>query len=159
MNESFEAIRALAHGQLSLKARIGYVALLLAATAMSVVVAALWMTEPALPARTQAAFGVMTVIGVSWVALAAWVLSARRPLYARDRVIAGRMAVAFTTVFAFGGLIALLNGGGEASVAAFSTGLVMLAMSFAALRAARQRFGALSARRAELERSIAGTRT
>lgn len=154
MNDSLEAIRALAQGQLSLKARLGYVALLLAALAMSVVVLALWLTEPGLPGRTQLAFGVMTGIGASWVALATWVLGSRRPLFARDRVIAGRMAVAFTGVFAMGALGAIFAGGGSAAMAAFGTGLVMFGLAILALRAARHRVGMLLARRLELERAM-----
>ena len=156
MNDSLEAIRSLARGQLSLPARLGYVTLLLAAAAMSVVIVALWLTEPALPARTQLAFAVMTAIGASWVALAAWVLAARRPLFARDRVLAGRMAVAFTMVFAGGALAAVFLGGGAAASAAFFTGLVMVGLAIGALRAARRRFVELSTRRMELERAIAG---
>lgn len=154
MNHSLESIRALARVQLSMKARLGYVGLLLVASAMCVVIVALWLTEPAIPMRTQLAFAVMTCMGASWFAFAAWVLSARRPLFARDRVIAGRMAVAFTGVFALGALLGLLLGGGVAALAAFVTGLVMLALALAMLRAARQRFETLVARRQELERAL-----
>lgn len=148
---SLEAVRALARNELSFKARVGYVALLLAAGAMSVVIISLWSTEPVLPSRTQLAFGLMTVIGVSWVALASWALAARRPLFARDRVIAGRMAVAFTSLFVVGTGIAVAGDGGAAALAALGTGLVMLIFAGLALRSARRRFETLVARRVELE--------
>jgi hypothetical protein len=151
---SLEAVRALARNELSFKARVGYVALLLAAAGMSVVILSLWLTEPALPARTQLAFGLMTIIGVSWVALASWVLAARRPLFARDRVIAGGMAVAFTSLFVVGTGIAVAMGGGAAALGALGTGIVMLGFAGWALRSARHEFAALSARRAELERAL-----
>jgi len=155
MNESLETIRAMARDHLSMKARVGYVFLLLAATTMVVIVVSLWVTEAHLPARTQLAFGAMTGIGASWVALAAWVLGSRRPLYAVDRVIAGRLAVTFTTVFIVGALMGLLGGGGSAAAAAVGMGVVMLGAAIAALRSARRRFAALSARRLELERALA----
>lgn len=151
MNDSLPAIRALAHDQLSLRARLGYFSLLLVAAAMSVVIVALWLTEPALPARTQVAFGAMAGIGAAWVGFATWVLRARRPLYARDRVIAGRLAVAFTAVFTAGALSGVLLGGGSAALAACLSGLLMLCAAIAALRAARRRVKALAARLRELE--------
>jgi hypothetical protein len=150
--DSLEAVRALARNELSFKARVGYVALLLAAGAMSVVIVSLWLTEPVLPSRTQLAFGLMTVIGVSWVALASWALAARRPLFARDRVIAGRMAVAFTSLFVVGTGMAVAMDGGAAAWGALGTGIVMLSVAGWALSSARHRFAVLVARRAELER-------
>jgi hypothetical protein len=152
MNESLDAVRALARKQLSLSARVGYVALLLVAAGMSVVTGSLWMTEAALPARTQLAFGLMTGMGVAWAALATWVLRARRPLYARDRLIAGRMAVTFTAIFSIGTLIAIVAGGGGAALAACVVALAMLGMAIGALRVARRRFDMLVARRDELDR-------
>jgi hypothetical protein len=151
---SLETVRALARNELSFKARVGYVALLLAATVMNVVVISLWSTESALPARTQLAFGLMTIIGASWVALASWVLVARRPLYAHDRVIAGRMAVIFTALFTAGAGVAIGTGGGAAALGSFGTGLLLLGVAGLALRSARRRFAALAVRRTELERAL-----
>src|SRR6266542_6921921 len=93
------AIQRLADVELSLRSRLGYVALLLAALMMTGVVGALWLTEPALPLRTQIGFALMVVIGLSWVAFALRVLTSRRMLLARHRIVAGRMAVAFTALF------------------------------------------------------------
>lgn len=148
---SFEQVRRLAGAELSLKARVGYVALLLVAAAMTVVVVSLWATEPALPIRTQLSFGVMAAIGASWVALAAWVLTRRRPLFARDRVIAGTMAVVFTSLFVAAALVALGITRGVAAFTMLGTGVVMLALATRMLRDARRRFGALVARRHVLE--------
>jgi hypothetical protein len=116
-----------------------------------VVIVSLWLTEPALPARTHLAFGLMAIIGMSWMALASWALGARRPLFARDRVIAGRMAVAFTATFVVGAAIAAGMGGGAASFGALGAGILMLVIAGSALRSASRRCTALAARREELE--------
>src|SRR4051795_5039610 len=92
----------LARTELSLRARLGHVLLALVASAMTVVVLSLWLTEPALPPRTTAAFAMLTIIGLAWVAYSVWVLSARRVMLAQQRVVAGRLAVAFTGAFAAG---------------------------------------------------------
>jgi hypothetical protein len=148
---SMDSIRRLANGELSLAARLGYVALLLAAAAMSTVVLSLWLTEPALPVRTQAAFGVMSVMGIAWVVFALWALSARRPLFARDRLIAGRMAVTFTAVFVAGALAAVIVSGSAAAWSALASGGALLALAVGVWRGARLRVAALTARRATLE--------
>ena len=67
-------LRRLTVLELSLPARLRYVALLLGASALTAVVSALLLTEPELPLRTTIALGVMTAIGLSWMAFAAWVL-------------------------------------------------------------------------------------
>jgi hypothetical protein len=148
---SLEHVRHLAGTELSLKARLAHVALLLVSLAMTAVIASLWLTEPLLPLRTQIAFGVMTLIGLGWSAFSIWVLRARRPLYARDRVIAGRMAVTFTAVFV-AGAIAMVAAGNAAAIAMLALGVVMLAAAVRILSNARHRFATLNARRAELER-------
>ena len=151
---SLEDIRRLAQGELSISARIGYVSLLLVAAAMTAVVLSLWLTEPALPARTQVAFGVMGVIGGAWVSFALWALTARRPLYARDAVIAGTLAVVFTSVFVAGALGAVIVSGAAAAFGALATGVVMLAIAVWNLIGARRRHVALLARRRELESAL-----
>ncbi len=150
--QSLEHIRHLAGAELSLKARLAHVLLLLVSLAMTAVAASLWLTEPLLPMRTQIAFGVMALIGLGWSAFAIWVLRARRPLYARDRVIAGRMAVTFTAVFV-AGAFALVVAGNIAAIAMLVLGIVMLAAAVRLLSDARHRFATLNARRAELERA------
>ena len=150
---SLKKVQALADAELSLPARMGYVTLLLASAAMTAVVISLWVTEPSLPRRTQVAFGVMSLIGLSWCALAAWALRARRPLFARDRVMAGGMAVGFTGLFALAALAAVVMVGSPATYAALGTGVAMLALAVAALVQARRRFAALAGRRLQLERA------
>lgn len=148
--KSLKDVRQMAGGELSLKARLGYVMLLLASSAMTTVIASLWLTEPGLPLRTQLAFGVMSLMGSAWVVLAAWALAARRPLFARDRVIAGHFAVAFTSVFVAGAIVAVALAGNTAAYAVLFTGVVMLVAAVRVLIGARRRFADLSARRAAL---------
>jgi len=151
---SMEKIQAMAGAELSLEARLGYVGLLLVSAALTTVVVSLWLTEPSLPARTQLAFAVMSLIGVSWSVLAAWALRARRPLFARDRVIAGGLAVTFSALFVAGCLAAAILSGATPAYAAFATGVVMLAVAISMLLKARRRFAALSIRRRELEAQL-----
>jgi hypothetical protein len=154
--DSKAMIQKLAHGELSVKARLGYVALLLVASAMTVGVVSLWLTESYLPMRTQVAFGAMSLIGGSWTALAIWALSTRRVLLARDRVIAGKMSVTFTALFLAGTLAAAAMSGAPAAFGAAATGAVMFGIALRVLSSARRRFAELAARRAELERRLAG---
>lgn len=144
--------RALA-SELSLAARIGHTLLLLASLGVAAVTAGLLLTEPALPARTRAAFGVMTLIGLSWTAFAAWVLTRRRVLFARHRVIAGRLAVGFCALFTLGA--ALVAPAGPPRYTAVATGATMLAVAVLLLIHARRRFEQLAAHRVELERQLA----
>jgi hypothetical protein len=152
--QSLEQIRNLAGGELSLRARLGYVALLLVAVSMTVVIASLWITEAGLPPRTQWAFGVMTLMGLCWSAFAAWALASRRPLYARDRVIAGRMAVIFASLFVAAAVTAVVRATGPAAVAALGAGIAMLVLAVHVLVDARRRFASLAARRRELETTL-----
>ena len=152
--KSLEDIRKLADAELSMTSRLGYVALLLVAAAMTTVSVSLWITEPGLPGRARWAFAVMSLIGVSWIGLATWALTTHRPLAARDRVIAGWMAVTFTSVFVIGaGLATLLSRQWE-GLRAVALGVVLLAVAIQALRKARRRFAELRARREELAATV-----
>lgn len=145
-------LQRLTAGALSPLARYGHVALLLAATLMSVLLAALLATEPALPGRTQAALAVLLAIGISWIVYATWVLRQRRPLLGQHRIVAGRMAVAFTGVF-FAGALALGASTGSATYhAAASVGASLLVLAFGALMQAHWRVAALQRQRRELLR-------
>lgn len=154
---STAAVRRLADRELSVPSRLRYVALLLAALGMTVVVVSLWATEPALPLRTHVAFGVMTVIGFSWSAFSTWVLANRRVLFARERIVAGRMAVTFTAVFTAGAVAMSAATGAAAALAAAGTGVVMLLVAVIILRGAHRASARLLARRDALERELAGS--
>jgi hypothetical protein len=156
LSDTESRIRRLAKSELSMTSRLGYVALLLVAGAMTVIIVSMWATEPGLPGRARFAFAVMTGIGISWIGLATWALTTRRVLAAQDRVIAGWMAVTFTSVFVVGaGLVAFLARN-AAGLQALGMGLLMLALAVRALWKARRRRSELLARREELERELEG---
>jgi hypothetical protein len=149
-----EALRRLLDGELSLYSRLGYVALLLVAAMMTALVTILWVTEPALPVRTQAGFAVMILIGLSWMGFSAWVLKHRRPLLAGHSIVASRMAVVFTSLFVIGALAVGQTSGGAAAYPAALTGVVMLGVAIVLLVRARHTFARLMERRATLEREL-----
>jgi hypothetical protein len=151
---STEAARGLVDAELSLRPRLGHVALLLAASMMSTVIIALWLTEPALPIRTQLGFAAMTAIGLSWTAFALWALTHRRPLFAGHAIVAGRMAVTFTSVFVIGALAVGRTAGGPAPYAAAAVGMVMAGCAVALLRRAHRASARLVARRGVLAREL-----
>ena len=148
-------LHRLAALELSPRARTGYVLLLLAAAAMTAILAALLLTEPDLPLRTSVAFAAMTLIGVSWVVFAGWVLSRKRILLGKQSVVAGRMAVAFTAVFTVGAIAIGYATQQPAAKNAGGLGLVMLLVAVLMWLRAKRHFTALSNRRQELERELA----
>ncbi|WP_149182292.1 transmembrane transport protein [Streptomyces sp. TRM49041] len=88
-----ELERALAQ-EVSLRSRMRYVAVGLAGGCAAALIGVLWATEPrSLPVRTQAAFAGLIAIGLAWTAVAGWVLTRRRPLFARDRVLGAGLAL------------------------------------------------------------------
>jgi hypothetical protein len=151
---SLQKVQALAGAELSLKARLGYAGLLLVSAVMTTVVVSVWLTEPSLPRRTQISFGVLSVIGASWIILSLWALGTRRGLFARDRVIAGGMAVVFTSLFVAGSLVATAIASSPAAFTALGMGIAMLVVAITLLAGARRRFAALAARRVQLEREL-----
>jgi hypothetical protein len=152
---SAEVRRRLA-AELSLPSRVGHTALLLAGLAAATVAAALLLTEAGLPARTRIAFVVMVIIGLAWAGFALWVLVRRRVLFATHRVIATRMAAAFTALFTAGALLAVFDwGAGAAGLFAAIVGAAMMSVALLLHVRARRRVRELTARRRELEREIA----
>jgi hypothetical protein len=127
-------LERLARTELSLGARLVHVALALVASAMTIVVVSLLLTEPALPLRTIVAFGLLGLIGVGWVAYSAWVLTARRVMLARQRVVAGRLAVVFCGTFTGGCVVLAFTTGAPAAWPAMAMSVVMLAHALAARR-------------------------
>ena len=148
-------LRSLTHLELSLPARLRYVALLLAASAMTAIVTALLMTEPALPARTSAALSVMAAMGAAWIVFAAWVLTHKRILVGRQRIVAGRLAVGFSSMFTIGALAVGSVASSATAFAAAGLGAVKLAVAIVLLVRARRTFVALGKRREALERELA----
>lgn len=88
---------------------------------------------------------------------AVWVLTRRTVLLACHRLIASRVAVAYSATFAAAAAGAALFGGatGAMALALVTTGVVMLALAIAMLLRARQRVRELTTRRARLEGQLA----
>lgn len=148
------ALRALLDTELSTSARLWHVALLLVSLAMTAVAVSLWATEPSLPARTQLAFAAMTLIGVGWAVHAIRVLGSRRVLLAKHRVVAGWMAVTFTSVFASVSVAAVFLTGAPAARGSMAFAAVMWVVALALLGRARRENQRLEARRRELEQKL-----
>jgi len=149
-------LRQLTARELSVPSRLRYVALLLTASAMSAIVTALLLTEPALPTRATVALGVMAVMGVSWMVFAAWVLTRKRVLLGSHHLVAGRLAVTFSSVFVVGALSLGFLTSSRPPFAAAAMGAVMLSIAIAMLIRARRQVAYLSQRRDELERRLRG---
>jgi hypothetical protein len=147
-------LRRLTEAELSLPARFGYVALLLAASAMTAVSGSLWLTEPSLPLRTSIAFAVMTAIGIAWIAFATWVLTHKRILLARHRIVAGRLSVTFCSLFLLGALALGLTTSLRSAFAAAGLGVLMLGVAIVILRRAHLAFARLEERREQLGRQL-----
>ncbi len=143
---------------LSTRARYGHVALLLAASAMGVLLAALLATEPAMPGRTRAAMAVMLAVAACWCGYACWVLAARRPLLARHRVVAGGMAVAFTGLFVLATSALAWTTRLPGFLLAAGLGVAMLAVAIGLLVRARHHRDRLRTLQRDLERQLEAAR-
>lgn len=144
-------LRALTAHTLSPAARYAHVAVLLLALIMCALIGSLLATEPALPGRTQGAFGVMLVIGAAWVGYAAWVLGSRKTLLANQRVVAGCMAVGFTGTFFACSAVAVLISGSTMALAAATAGGALLACALGVLVSATNNAARLRALQRVLE--------
>jgi hypothetical protein len=144
-------MQRLSRTELSRGGRLGHVLLALVASAMTIVVVSLWLTEPALALRTQTAFAALTGIGAGWTAFSLWVLRAKRVMLARHRQVAGRLAVVFASVFTVGCLVLALTAGTDAARPALAMGLVLLAVAVVIWRRAEVTHARLVARRTQLE--------
>jgi hypothetical protein len=87
-------------GPLSLRRRLAVTTAMLGGLLGAGFVGLLWLTEPALPVRTQVAFGALVLVGLAWAGYGAWALRRRTPLFALDRVIAGWLALGATGLLA-----------------------------------------------------------
>jgi hypothetical protein len=135
-------VQKLVRDELSTGARLGYTALAMSSLSVSAVVTSLLMTEPSLPLRTQAAFVVIAVGGLSWTAVAVWVLARRRVLLARHGVAASTLATTLALIFLVGA-IALRERAGTLAVI-FNA--AMLAIAIVWTIRARRRMADLKSR-------------
>jgi hypothetical protein len=149
-------LERLARTELSTGARLGYVVLALVASAMTIVVSALWLTEPALPLRTRIAFAMLTGIGLGWLAFSIWVLRAKRTILARQRVVAGRLAVTFSGLFTAGCLVFATMTNTQTAWIASAMSLIWLMAALVLWRRAQTALTQLLVRRDLLERQLDG---
>src|SRR5689334_13949502 len=99
-------VRRMLRAELSFRTRAAYLAALLLTTTFAIALLSLWLTESHLPVRTHVAFGLLVMINTGWSAFCAWALAQRKVLYARQGVIAGRLAVLWSAVFVMGAVAA-----------------------------------------------------
>ena len=149
-------LRRLARTELSTPTRVMHILLALAAALMTIVVTSLWLTEPALPFRTTVAFAALTGIGLGWLAFSLWVLRSKHVLLARHRVVAGRLAVSFSSVFVVGCLLLGFASPSRAAWSAMAMGITLLLIAVVVWRRAETAHMRLLARRHTLERELRG---
>jgi hypothetical protein len=142
-------LQRLSRTELSRGGRVGHVLLALVASTMTIVVMSLWLTEPALPLRTQIAFAALTGINAGWTAFSLWVLRAKRVMLARHRQVAGRLAVVFAGIFTVGCLVLAFTA--DAARPALAMSLVLLAVAAVIWRRAEITHARLVTRRTQLE--------
>ncbi|MEU8076841.1 hypothetical protein AB0B31_15490 [Catellatospora citrea] len=136
-------------GPLSLRRRVLTVVALLGGLLGAAFVGVLWLTEPALPGRTQLAFGVLVLIGLGWAGYGGWVLSRRTPLFALDRVVAGWLALAASGLLAGLTVLVAVTRGGVSPVA-YAVVVLLVAIAAGILLRARALRAALLRRKREL---------
>ena len=146
-----DAVMTLTEPHLSFRARILHLALLLAALGMGTVIAALLLSEPALPPRTMIAFALLLLVSLAWSLYAGWVLTARKTMLAAQRIVAGRIAVSAAVLFTLGAALLGVMTPWAAAWAAAGLGLVLLCGAVLLLRRAQRQHRALLQRRTELE--------
>ena len=152
-----EEVRKSLAGELSTRSRLAYTFLLLVDLTGAAALGSLWLTEPALPVRTQVAFALLLAFALTWSGFLFWTLTRRKVLLARHRVLAGRLAVLFCSLFTLGALALGLTQPDQRAtgLSAAGMGAFLLLVAVALLISAQRRFGELTARRRELERELA----
>jgi hypothetical protein len=140
-------------GTLSKRARVRAVTTLVAGLAGAVFIATLWWTEPGghLPALTQLAFGLLTLICLAWATYGTWLLRSRVPLFATDRVVAAWIGLT-ASVLVGGLLIGTVALRGTGTWGAVALVAVLVAVSTVLVIRAHARRAALLRR----ERALSG---
>lgn len=154
---SVAEMKRLVASELSTGRRMLYTLLLCFDLAVGAVFAALLWTEPGVPVRTRVAFVGGLMIAAVWAVYFVSLLMRKKVMLARQQVVAGRIAVAFSGLFAAGcGVLAVavpeVRG---TALAAGACGVGMFAVAGWMLVRARRRFGELVERRRKLEHELA----
>jgi len=145
-------IQRMLRAELSFKTRAMYLAGLLATASFAAALLSLWFTEPHLPLRTHVAFGILVMINLAWTFFCGWALTRRKVLYARQGVVAGRLATMWSAVFTAGAVIVgYTSGNVRGGMMAGVTGLVFLVCAVIVLRRALARHRELLRLRRSLE--------
>lgn len=144
--EIIEAARRLVAAELAPPSRIAHGVLLGVASAMTLTILSLLLTEPALPVRTAAALIGLTVIGMAWSGYAFWALARRHVLYGAQRVVAGWIALGAATAFSLGGLAVGIGAGQPAGLVAGVSGVPTVIIAALMLSQARRRVTILADR-------------
>jgi len=149
-------VRRMLRAELSFRTRAAYLAALLLTTTFAIALLSLWLTEPHLPARTHVAFALLVMINMGWSALCAWALAQRKVLYARQGVMAGRLAVLWSAVFVVGAVAAgYASGRAGAGLLAALLGMLLLGAAILMLRRATVRHQQLLLLKQSLEDGMA----
>ncbi|MEO7271333.1 MAG: transmembrane transport protein [Vicinamibacterales bacterium] len=143
-----ESMQKQVRSELSTGSRLGHTAVGVAGVGMAALALSLLATEPALPARTQAAFVVIALGGLAWASFATWVLTRRRVLMARHHVAAAALATTLSAIFLAGAVVLLRE---QARLLAVAVNAAMLAFAVLWLMRARRRVAELQARYAALD--------
>lgn len=153
---SAEEVRQSLASKLSTRSRVFYTLVLLFDLGTAAVVGSLWLTEPTLPPRTQIAFGLMLVAALTWSGFLLWTLTRRTVMLAWHRVVAGRIAVLFCSIFTLGFLALGLTQPDVRAVGFSASGMggVFLLVAVVLLVTAQRRYRKLTARRHHLERQL-----
>lgn len=148
---SADEVLAVLDSELSRSDRLRYLTVGLASFVVTAVTGTLWATEASLPLRTHLAFAGIIVLGTAWMAVAFYVLTRRRPLYAADRVLATGLAVTATSVVGIAAtVLAGVRGGVLPALTAGAATMVVVVTAAALHLGARRRRASLLARRREL---------
>ncbi|MBB5076142.1 hypothetical protein [Nonomuraea endophytica] len=128
--------------------RVGGLTALIAGLAGAVALGALWLTEPEpLPDRLHLGFGLLLALCLVWAGYGGWVLARRTPMFALDRVVAGWLAVAASTLTAV--FLAVVGVVRDTPVL-FVVGPLCVAVAAVVTFLAHRRRNALLRRKAEL---------
>jgi hypothetical protein len=155
---ALEEVRKSLAGELSTRSRLLYTLLLLVDLTMAAALASVWLTEPSLPVRTHIAFGLLLVFALTWSGFLLWTLTRRKVLLVRHRVLAGRLAVLFCSLFTVGALTLGLSQPDQRAVGLSMAGMggFLVLVAVVLLISAQRRYRELTARRRHLERELEG---
>lgn len=135
---------------LSARARVRAVTMLLLGLAGATFVTALWWTEPGpLPARTQWAFALLSVVCLAWAGYGTWLLRRRVPLFATDQVVAAWIGLTASLATSAMLVVVTVQRGG-AAWPPLLVGVILIAAAAVMLTRARRRRSALLRRAREL---------